>query len=297
MVKKEILAWGLSISQLATTAWASASTFRGSDKRGGANGARIRLAPQKDWAVNQPAELAQALSKLESIQKSFNAKQSGNKRVSLADLIVLGGSAAVEAAAKKAGRNITVPFAPGRTDASHQQTDVASFAVLEPVADGFRNYVRKGLESCASELFLDKAQLLTLTAPEMTVLVGGLRALGANYGHTKHGVFTSRPEALTNDFFINLLDMRTRWSKSAKDEAILEGRDRKTNELKFTATVIDLIFGSNSQLRALSEVYAQEDAQDKFLHDFVHAWTKVMNLDRFDLHATPEERVEEEALV
>jgi len=297
VLKKEILASGLSISQLATTAWASASTFRGSDKRGGANGARIRLAPQKDWAVNQPAELAQALSKLESIQKSFNAKQSGNKRVSLADLIILGGSAAVEAAAKKAGRNITVPFAPGRTDASHQQTDVASFAVLEPVADGFRNYVRKGLESCASELFLDKAQLLTLTAPEMTVLVGGLRALGANYGHTKHGVFTSRPEALTNDFFINLLDMRTRWSKSVKDEAILEGRDRKTNELKFTATVIDLIFGSNSQLRALSEVYAQEDAQDKFLHDFVHAWTKVMNLDRFDLHATPEERVEEEALV
>ena len=296
-LKKEILATGLTISQLATTAWASASTFRGSDKRGGANGARIRLAPQKDWEVNQPTELATVLSKLESIQKNFNARQSGNKRVSLADLIVLGGSAAVEAAAKKAGRNITVPFAPGRTDASHEQTDVASFAVLEPVADGFRNYVRKGLESCASELFLDKAQLLTLTAPEMTVLIGGLRALGANYGHSKHGVFTSRPETLTNNFFVNLLDMRTKWSKSAKDEAILEGRDRKTGELKFTASVIDLIFGSNSQLRALSEVYAQEDAQNKFLNDFVQAWTKVMNLDRFDLHATPEERVEEEALV
>jgi catalase-peroxidase len=296
-LKKEILATGLTISQLATTAWASASTFRGSDKRGGANGARIRLAPQKDWEVNQPTELATVLSKLESIQKNFNARQSGNKRVSLADLIVLGGSAAVEAAAKKASHNITVPFAPGRTDASQEQTDVASFAVLEPVADGFRNYVRKGLESCASELFLDKAQLLTLTAPEMTVLIGGLRALGANYGHSKHGVFTSRPETLTNSFFVNLLDMRTKWSTSAKDEAILEGRDRKTGELKFTASVIDLIFGSNSQLRALSEVYAQEDAQNKFLNDFVHAWTKVMNLDRFDLHATPEERVEEEALV
>ncbi|HTD16339.1 MAG TPA: catalase/peroxidase HPI [Chthoniobacterales bacterium] len=281
-LKAKVLASGLSISQLVTTAWASASTFRGGDKRGGANGARIRLAPQRDWEVNQPAELAQVLSKLEAIQKEFNAGQKGGKKISLADLIVLSGSAAVEAAAKKAGHEVKVPFASGRTDASQEQTDLESFAVLEPRADGFRNYVHPGLEAFAANLFIDKAQLLTLTAPEVTVLIGGLRALGANYDHTQYGVFTKRPETLTNDFFINLLDMRTKWQKSST-EGVLEGRDRSTGELKWTATVVDLVFGSNSQLRALAEVYGSGDAQEKFVQDFVAAWTKVMNLDRFDL--------------
>jgi catalase-peroxidase len=289
-LKAKVLASGLSIPQLVTTAWASASTFRGSDKRGGANGARIRLAPQKNWEVNQPAGLAKVLSKLEAIRKEFNAAQAkgnktskGSKKVSLADLIVLAGSAAVEAAAKKAGHNVKVPFTPGRTDASEAQTDAASFAVLEPKADGFRNYVRKGLESSAAELLLDKAQLLTLTVPEMTVLIGGMRALGANFGHSKHGVFTRRPQTLTNDFFVNLLDMNTKWQKSAASEGVLEGRDRKTGQLKWTGTVVDLVFGSNSQLRAVAEVYASSDAQKTFVKDFVAAWTKVMNLDRFDL--------------
>ena len=280
-LKARLLTSGLSIPQLVTTAWASASTFRGSDKRGGANGARIRLAPQKDWAVNQPAELAQVLATLEGIQAEFNSAQ-GGKKISLADLIVLGGSAAIEAAAKKAGFDVSVPFAPGRMDASQDQTDVASFAVLEPAADGFRNYVRKGLEGAAAELLIDKAQLLTLTAPEMTVLIGGMRALGANFDHSAHGVFTSRPETLSNDFFVNLLDMGTQWKKSAT-EGVLEGRDRATGELKWTGTVVDLVFGSNSQLRALAEVYASDDAKETFVRDFVAAWTKVMNLDRFDL--------------
>jgi catalase-peroxidase len=281
-LKAKVLTSGLAIAQLVRTAWASAATFRGSDKRGGANGARIRLAPQKDWEVNQPAELAQVLPKLEGIQKDFNASATGGRKISLADLIVLAGSAAIEAAAKKAGHEVTVPFTPGRTDATPEQTDVASFAALEPKADGFRNYARKGLESAAPELLVDKAQLLTLTAPEMTVLVGGLRVLGANAGGPRHGVFTQRPETLTNDFFVNLLDMRTQWRKSAAD-GVLEGRDRKTGELRWTATVVDLVFGSNSQLRALAEVYASSDAQSKFVQDFVAAWTKVMNLDRFDL--------------
>ena len=279
----KILASGLSISQLVTTAWASAATFRGSDKRGGANGARIRLVPQKDWEVNQPAELAKVLAKLEVIQKEFNGSQKSGKKVSLADLIVLGGCAAVDAAAKKAGHNVKVGFAPGRTDASQAQTDVASFAVLEPKADGFRNYVRKGMESCAAELLLDKAQLLTLTAPEMTVLIGGLRVLGANFGGSQLGVFTKRSGTLTNDFFVNLLDMKTKWQKSTKQEGVLEGRDRKTGELKWGGTVVDLVFGSNSQLRALAEVYASSDAEKAFVEAFVAAWTKVMNLDRFDL--------------
>jgi catalase-peroxidase len=281
-LKAKVLASGLSISQLVTTAWASASTFRGGDKRGGANGARIRLAPQKDWEVNQPAELTKVLSKLEAIQKEFNDSQKNGKKISLADLIVLGGSAAVEAAAKKARHDVKVPFSPGRTDASQEKTDVESFAVLEPRADGFRNYIRTGLEGYAAHLLIDKAQLLTLNAPEMTVLIGGLRALGANYGHTKYGVFTKRPETLTNDFFVNLLDMRTKWQKSST-EGVLEGRDRSTGDLKWTATVVDLVFGSNSQLRALAEVYGSSDAQQKFVQDFVAAWTKVMNLDRFDL--------------
>jgi catalase-peroxidase len=281
-LKAKVLASGLSIGQLVTTAWAAAASFRGSDKRGGANGARIRLAPQKDWEVNQPAELKKVLAKLEAIQKQFNAAQKGGKRISLADLIVLAGSAAVEAAAKKAGHNVKVGFAPGRMDASQKQTDAASFAVLEPKADGFRNYVGKGFEGCQAELLLDKAQLLTLTAPEMTALVGGLRVLGANFGESKNGVFTKRPETLTNDFFANLLDMGTKWQKSAT-ENVLEGRDRKTGELKWTGTVIDLVFGSNSQLRALAEVYASSDAERKFVKDFAAAWTKVMNLDRFDL--------------
>lgn len=282
-LKAQLLASGLSISQLVTTAWASASTFRGSDKRGGANGARIRLAPQKDWAVNQPAELARVLATLEGIQTDFNTAQGGGKKISLADLIVLGGSAAIEAAAKKAGFDVSVPFAPGRMDASQDQTDVASFAVLEPAADGFRNYVRKGLEGAAAELLIDKAQLLTLTAPELTVLIGGLRALGANFDHSAHGVFTHRPETLSNDFFVNLLDMGTRWQKSATTEGVLEGRDRTTGELKWTGTVVDLVFGSNSQLRAVAEVYASDDAKARFVRDFVAAWTKLMNLDRFDL--------------
>jgi catalase-peroxidase len=282
-LKAGILASGLSISQLVTTAWASAATFRGSDKRGGANGARIRLAPQKDWEVNQPAELAKVLQKLDAIRKDFNGAQSGGKKVSLADLIVLGGCAAVEAAAKKAGQDVKVPFSPGRTDASQEQTDMHSFAVLEPAADGFRNYVRKGLEGSVAELLVDKAQLLTLTAPEMTVLIGGLRALNANVGQSTHGVFTKRPGTLTNDFFVNLLDMRTQWQKSAASEGLLEGRDRATGELKWTGTVVDLVFGSNSQLRALAEVYACSDSQQAFVRDFVAAWSKVMNLDRFDL--------------
>ncbi len=282
-LKAKILASGLSISELVTTAWASAATFRGSDKRGGANGARLRLAPQKDWEVNQPAELAKVLPKLEAIQKEFNGAQSGKKKVSLADLIVLGGCAAVEAAAKKAGHDVKVPFSPGRMDASQEQTDVHSFAVLEPAADGFRNYLRKGHEGSSAELLVDRAQLLTLSAPEMTVLVGGLRALDANFGHSKNGVFTKRPGTLTNDFFVNLLDMNTKWQKSATSEGVLEGRDRKTGELKWTGTVVDLVFGSNSQLRAVAEVYACSDSQPAFVRDFVAAWNKVMNLDRFDL--------------
>jgi catalase-peroxidase len=282
-LKGKILASGLSVSELVATAWASASTFRGSDKRGGANGARIRLSPQKDWEANQPAQLAKVLKTLEGIQSAFNSAQSGGKKISLADLIVLGGCAAVEAAAKKGGHEVTVLFAPGRMDASQEQTDVASFTVLEPAADGFRNYVRKGLEGSAAELLVDKAQLLTLTAPEMTVLIGGLRALNANVGQSEHGVFTKRPETLSNDFFVNLLDMNTKWQKSATSEHILEGHDRATGELKWTGSIVDLVFGSNSQLRALAEVYACSDAQQAFVRDFVAAWNKVMNLDRFDL--------------
>ncbi|MEQ1574490.1 MAG: catalase/peroxidase HPI [Vicinamibacterales bacterium] len=282
-LKAKILASGLSISQLVTTAWASAATFRGSDKRGGANGARIRLAPQKDWDVNQPAELAKVLAALEAIQQEFNSAQSGGKKVSLADLIVLGGCAAVEAAAKKAGHDVKVPFTPGRTDASREQTDVHSFAVLEPTADGFRNYLRRGLEGSAAELLVDKAQLMSLTAPEMTVLIGGLRALNANVGQSTHGVFTKRPGTLTNDFFVNLLDMSTKWRKSATSEGVLEGRDRATGELRWTGTVVDLVFGSNAQLRAIAEVHACDDSQQAFVRDFVAAWGKVMNLDRFDL--------------
>ncbi|MEW6388586.1 MAG: catalase/peroxidase HPI [Thermodesulfobacteriota bacterium] len=281
-LKGKILASGLSISELVSTAWASASTFRGSDKRGGANGARLRLAPQKDWQVNQPAQLAKVLKALEGIQKEFNRAQSGGKKVSLADLIVLGGCAGVEQAAKKAGYDVTVPFAPGRTDASPEQTDVKSFAVLEPVADGFRNYLKTKYAVPAEALLVDRAQLLTLTAPEMTVLVGGLRVLNANFGQSRHGVFTKRPETLTTDFFVNLLDMRTEW-KATEDENVFEGRDRATGELKWTGTRVDLIFGSNSQLRAIAEFYACEDSPEKFLHDFVAAWNKVMNLDRFDL--------------
>ena len=282
-LKAKLLASGLSIGQLVNTAWASASTFRGSDKRGGANGARIRLAPQKDWAVNQPAELAKVLATLEALQQDFNASAAAGKQVSLADLIVLGGCAAVEAAANKAGVSVTVPFTPGRTDATQAQTDVESFAVLEPKADGFRNYVRPGLEGYVAEMLIDKAQLLTLTAPEMTVLIGGLRALNANAGQTQHGVFTQRAETLSNDFFVNLLDMGTQWQRSASADGVLEGRNRASGDLRWTATVVDLVFGSNSQLRALAEVYATSDAPAKFVHDFVAAWDKVMNLDRFDL--------------
>ena len=282
-LKSRLLESGLSISQLVTTAWASAATFRGSDKRGGANGARIRLAPQKDWAVNQPADLARVLSALEAVQQAFNATQSDGKKISLADLIVLGGCAAVEAAAKKAGHIVRVPFSPGRTDASQQDTDVDSFAVLEPQADGWRNYVRKGLEASAAELLVDKAQLLNLTAAEMTVLVGGMRALNANVAGSAHGVFTQRPETLTNDFFVNLLDMSTQWQPSANAPGVLEGRDRASGKLKWTATTVDLVFGSNSQLRALAEVYACSDSEASFVHDFVAAWNKVMNLDRYDL--------------
>ena len=282
-LKARILASGLSISQLVTTAWASAATFRGSDKRGGANGARIRLAPQKHWEVNQPAELANVLHRLEAIQKDFNGAQSGGKKISLADIIVLGGCAAVEEAARRAGHDVQVAFSPGRMDASQEQTDVDAFAVLEPTSDGFRNYIRKGDEGSAAELLVDKAQLMTLTAPEMTVLIGGMRALNANFGQSGHGVFTRRPGTLTNDFFVNLLDMRTQWQKSTTSEGVLEGRDRATDELKWTGTVVDLVFGSNSQLRALAEVYAGADSQEAFVKDFVAAWSKVMNLDRFDL--------------
>ena len=309
-LKAKILASGFSLSRLVTTAWASAATFRGSDKRGGANGARIRLAPQKFWEVNQPAELAKVLQMLEAIQKDFNSSQSGGKKVSLADLIILGGCAAVQEAAKKAGHDVNVPFSPGRTDASQEQTDVDSFAVLEPTADGFRNYLRKGHEESAAEMLVDRANLMTLTAPEMTVLLGGMRALNANFGQSEHGVFTKQPEKLTNDFFVNLLDMSTKWQKSGASnsaaddgdrettglidmnknshkptasEGVLEGRDRVTGDLKWTGTVVDLVFGSNSQLRAIAEVYACSDAQQKFVHDFVAVWTKVMNLDRYDL--------------
>jgi len=282
-LKATVLASGLSISQLVTTAWASAATFRGSDKRGGANGARIRLAPQKDWEANQPAELTKVLTTLEAIRRDFNSAPAGARKVSLADLIVLGGCAAVEAAAKKAGQHVTVPFFPGRTDAAQEQTDVASFAVLEPTSDGFRNHVRKDLEGAAAELLLDRASLMTLSAPEMTVLVGGMRVLNANVGQSRHGVFTQRPETLSNDFFVNLLDMRTTWQKSAVSCAVMEGHDRTTGELKWTGTVVDLVFGSNSQLRAIAEVYACSDAQPVFVRDFVAAWNKVMNLDRFDL--------------
>jgi catalase-peroxidase len=282
-LKAKLLSSGLSIAQLVSTAWASASTFRGSDKRGGANGARIRLAPQKDWAVNQPAQLAKVLAVLEQLQADFNASAAAGKRVSLADLIVLGGAAAIEAAALKAGVAVTVPFTAGRMDATQAQTDLDSFAVLEPQADGFRNYVRAGLEGVMAELLIDKAQLLTLSAPQMTVLVGGLRALNANAGQVQHGVLTERAETLSNDFFVNLLDMGSQWQKSASAEGVLEGRERATGKLKWSATVADLVFGSNSQLRALAEVYATGDAQTKFVHDFVAAWDKVMNLDRFDL--------------
>jgi catalase-peroxidase len=288
-LKAKILASGLSISELVTTAWASASSFRGSDKRGGANGARIRLAPQKDWEVNQPSALQKVLQKLEAIQKEFNSSQtngSRGKKVSLADLIVLGGNVGVEQAARKAGQDVKVPFSPGRTDASQDLTDVHSFAVMEPAADAFRNYVRKGEKRTAEELLLDRAQLLTLTAPEMTVLIGGMRALNSNFGQSKHGVFTNRPETLTNDFFVNLLDMSTQWQPSAQSNgsgAVYEGRDRKTGTVKWTATRADLLFGSNSQLRAIAEVYAQNDSKEKFVKDFVAVWNKVMNLDRFDL--------------
>jgi catalase-peroxidase len=282
-LKDKILASGLSISELVSTAWASASTFRGSDKRGGANGARIRLAPQKDWEVNQPDQLNRVLQTLAGIQETFNGAQSGGKKVSLADMVVLGGCAGVEQAAKKAGHDVTVPFAPGRTDASPEQTDVTSFHVLEPKADGFRNYLKTKYAVSAEELLVDRAQLLTLTAPEMTVLVGGMRVLNANFGQSQHGVFTKRPEMLTNDFFVNLLDMSTEWKANSEDEEVFEGLDRKSGELKWTATRVDLIFGSNSQLRALAEVYGCTDSQEKFLQDFLAVWNKVMNLDRFDL--------------
>ena len=282
-LKGKILASGLSVSHLVSTAWASASTFRSSDKRGGANGARIRLAPQKDWEVNQPVQLKKVLQALEEIQKEFNSAQSDGKKVSLADLIVLGGCAGVEKAAKNAGHDLTVPFKPGRTDASQEQTDLGSFAVLEPAADGFRNYLKKKYAVSAEELLIDRAQLLTLTAPEMTVLVGGMRVLNTNFGQSRHGVFTKRPEMLTNDFFVNLLDMRTTWKATSEDENVFEGRHLTTGELKWTGTRVDLIFGSNSQLRALAEVYGCKDSGKKFVQDFVAAWNKVMNLDRFDL--------------
>jgi catalase-peroxidase len=282
-LKAEILASGLTVEHLVATAWAAAATFRGSDKRGGANGARIRLAPQKDWEVNQPAQLAQVLAKLEGIKERFDQAATGGKRISLADLIVLGGCAAVEEAAKRAGFTVTVPFAPGRMDATEEQTDVASFAVLEPKADAFRNYAKPGLGNHAAELMVDRAQLLTLTAPEMTALVGGLRVLGANVGHAKHGVFTDRPGTLSNDFFVNLLDMGTRWQRASEGDGVLEGFDRQTGARRWTATVADLVFGSSSQLRALAEVYACADGQEKLVADFVAAWAKVMNLDRFDL--------------
>jgi catalase-peroxidase len=282
-LKAKILGAGLSISELVSTAWASASTFRGSDKRGGANGARIRLEPQKDWEVNQPAHLAKALEALEGVQTAFNDAASGGKKVSLADVIVLGGCAAVEKAAKDAGHDVEVPFTPGRTDATQEQTDVESFSVLEPIADGFRNYQKAEYSISAEKLLVDKAQLLTLTAPEMTVLVGGMRVLGANFGQSQHGTFTDKPKTLTNDFFVNLLDMSTEWKATSDDEDEFEGRDRASGKVKWTGTRVDLVFGSNSQLRALAEVYAQDDSQQVFVRDFVAAWTKVMNADRFDL--------------
>jgi catalase-peroxidase len=282
-LKAKILGSGLSISQLVNTAWRSASSFRGTDKRGGANGARIRLAPQKDWEVNQPAALAKTLQTFEAIQKDFNSLQSGKKKVSLADLIVLGGCAAVEEAAKRAGHNVKVPFSPGRTDASQEWTDVESFAVLEPIGDGFINYLRNGHGIPAEDILVDRAQLLTLAAPEMTVLLGGMRALNANFGQSKHGVFTNRPETLTNDFFVNLLDMNTKWQPSSTSDGEYEGHNRATGESKWTATSVDLVFGSNSELRALAEVYACEDSKEKFVKDFAAAWAKVMNLDRYDL--------------
>jgi len=282
-LKSKILTSGLSISELVSTAWASACTFRGSDKRGGANGARIRLAPQRDWEVNQPVQLKKVLAALENIQKVFNGSQSGGKKTSLADLIVLGGCAGVEQAARNAGHDIAVPFKPGRADASQEQTDVESFAVLEPVADGFRNYLKTKYAVSAEELLVDRAQLLMLTAPEMTVLVGGMRVLNANFGKSQYGVFTKRPETLTNDFFVNLLDNNTEWKATSTEEDVFEGRDRATGKLMWTGTRVDLVFGSNSQLRALSEVYGCEDSREKFLHDFVAAWDKVMNLDRFGL--------------
>jgi catalase-peroxidase len=282
-LKAKILASGLSVSDLVSAAWASASTFRSSDKRGGANGARLRLAPQKDWEVNEPARLAKVLRALEGIQSAFNASATDGKKVSLADLIVLGGGAAIEQAAKNAGHSVTVPFTPGRMDATAEQTDAASFAVLEPVADGFRNYLKADYMVPAETLLIDKAQLLNLTAPEMTALIGGLRVLGNNFGGASHGVFTKRPETLTNDFFVNLLDMGAEWRSISKSEDLFEGRDRKTGEPKWTATRVDLVFGSNSVLRALAEVYASADAHGKFVQDFVAAWDKVMNLDRFDL--------------
>jgi catalase-peroxidase len=282
-LKAKILAAGLSVSELVGTAWASASTFRGGDKRGGANGARIRFAPQKDWEVNEPAQLAKVLSHLEAIQKEFNASQPGGKKVSLADLTVLAGNVGVELAARAAGHDTAVPFTPGRTDASEEQTDVHAFAVMEPVADGFRNYEENGLPVPAEVVLIDKAQLLTLTAPELTALIGGLRAININTGGTNHGVFTDKPGALTNDFFVNLLDMNTQWKATSDAQDVFEGRDRKTGAVKWTGTRVDLVFGSNSILRALAEVYASSDAKEKFVNDFVAAWTKVMNLDRFDL--------------
>ena len=282
-LKGKITASGLSVSQLVSAAWASASTFRGSDKRGGANGARIRLAPQKDWKVNNPAQLVKVLGTLEGIQKDFNQTQSGGKMVSLADLIVMAGCAGIEKAAKNAGHNVSVPFTPGRSDASQEQTDVESFAVLEPHADGFRNYLRTKYMASTEEMLVDRAQLLTLTAPEMTVLLGGLRVLNTNFDQSHYGVFTKRPESLTNDFFVNLLDLGTTWKPDSKNEDLFEGYDRKTGNLKWTGTRVDLIFGSNSELRALAEVYGCEDSQDKFVKDFIAAWNKVMNLDRFDL--------------
>jgi catalase-peroxidase len=296
-LKSKVLASGLTVSQLVSTAWASASTFRGSDKRGGANGARIRLAPQKDWEVNQPEQLAKVLKTLEGIQSEFNAKKAGGKKISLADLIVLGGCAGVEQAAKNAGVAVAVPFTPGRTDASAEQTDAESFEVLEPIADGFRNYLRRRYSVSAESLLVDKAQLLTLTAPEMTVLVGGLRVLGANVGGAKHGVFTARPETLTNDFFVNLLDMGTEWTAPSNGHDVFEGRDRKTGKAKWTATRVDLVFGSNAQLRAISEVYGSADAKEKFVHDFVAAWDKVMNLDRYDLRMPKAQSVRTDELV
>jgi catalase-peroxidase len=295
-LKGKIMSSGLTIPQLVSTAWASASTYRSSDKRGGANGARIRIAPQKDWEVNNPAELAKTLQTLEKIQKELNSAQTDGKKVSLADLIVLGGCAAVEAAAKNGGQEVHVPFAPGRTDASAEQTDAASFAVLEPTTDGFRNFRGHNLDRSVEEKLIDRSQLLTLTAPEMTVLIGGMRVLNTDADHSQLGVFTSKPESLTNDFFVNLLDMDTVWKKSSTNENVYEGRDRKTGKVKWTGTGVDLVFGSNSQLRAISEVYASADAKQKFVRDFVAAWNKVMNLDRFDLEPSVRDGSKDEAI-